>query len=56
MAHATSQRSQPPVPAPPPDAENPALIDGEKAFKIAMISAVLFVAAAVLIILRTRMG
>ena len=57
MAHATTpQRPQVPVPPPPPDAENPALIDAAKAFKIAMISAVLFVAAAVLIIMRTRMG
>ena len=56
MAHATPQKSRPPVPALPPDAENPALIDGEKTFRIAMISAVLFVAAAVFIIMRTRMG
>lgn len=57
MAHApTPHKSQPPVPPLPPDAENPALIDAEKTFRIAMISAVLFVAAAVLIIMRTRMG
>jgi hypothetical protein len=57
MAHAaTPQKSQPPVAPPLPDAENPALIDGAKTFKIAMISAALFVAAAVLIIMRTRMG
>ena len=57
MAHApTPQKSQPPVPPPPPDAENPAMIDGEKTFKITLISAALFVAAAVFIIMRTRMG
>jgi len=57
MAHApTPHESQPPVPPLPPDSENPALIDAEKTFKIAMISAALFVAAAVLIIMRTRMG
>ena len=57
MAHApTPHKAQPPVPPPPPDAENPALIDAEKTFRITLISAVLFVAAAVLIILRTRMG
>jgi hypothetical protein len=57
MAHVTTpQQSQPPVPPPPPDAENPALIDAAKTFKIAMISAALFVSAAVLIIMRTRMG
>ena len=57
MAHATTpHKPQVPVPPPPPDAENPALIDGAKTFKIAMISAVLFVAAAVLIIMQTRMG
>lgn len=57
MAHApTPHTSQPPVPPPPPDAENPAIIDAEKTFKITLISAVLFVSAALLIILRTRMG
>ena len=57
MAHApTPHKAQPPVPPPPPDAENPALIDAEKTFRITLISAVLFVAAALLIILRTRMG
>ncbi len=44
------------VPAPPPDAENPALIDAEKTFNVTVISAVLFVLAAAFIILRTRMG
>jgi hypothetical protein len=49
-------RSAEEVPAPPPDSENPALIDAEKTFKITAISAVLFVLAAAFIILRTRMG
>lgn len=44
------------VPASPPDAENPALLDAEKTFKITAISAVLFVLAAAFIILRTRMS
>jgi hypothetical protein len=49
-------RSAEEVPAPPPDSENPALIDAEKTFKVTAISAVLFVLAAAFIILRTRMG
>ncbi len=57
MAHAPMpNKSQPPVQPPPPDAENPALIDAEKTYKVTLISAALFVAAAVLIIMRTRMG
>ena len=44
------------VPAPPEDAENPALIDAELTFKITAISAVIFVGAALGIILATRMG
>lgn len=44
------------VPAPPPDAENPALIDAAKTFKIAALSALMFCAAATFIILKTRMG
>lgn len=57
MAHApTPHESQPPVTPPPPDAENPAIIDAQKTYRITLISAVLFVAAAVFIIMRTRMG
>ncbi len=57
MAHTTTpHKKQASVPPPPPDAENPALIDAEKTFRITLISAVLFVAAALMIILRTRMG
>lgn len=44
------------VQAPPEDGENPALIDAEKTFKITAMSAILFVLAALFIILRTRMG
>jgi hypothetical protein len=40
----------------PADAENPALIDAEKLFKIILMSAVLFVLAALFVILRTRLG
>ena len=42
--------------APPSDAENPALVDAAKTFKITIISALLFVLAALFIILRTRIG
>ena len=57
MAHPTVPSSrQPDVPPPPADAENPAIIDAEKTFKIAVISAILFCLAASFIILRTRMG
>lgn len=58
MAHAPTPH-EPLAPVPPeapPDAENPAIIDAEKTFRITLISAVLFVAAAVFIIMRTRMG
>jgi hypothetical protein len=58
MAHApTPHQSHSPAPPPPPaDAENPALIDARKTYHIMLISAVLFVSAAVFIVLRTRMG
>jgi len=57
MAHPTAPTSrQPDVPPPPPDADNPAIIDAEKTFKITLISALLFCLAASFIILRTRMG
>jgi hypothetical protein len=57
MAHSTANAPrQPDVPAPPADAENPAIIDAEKTFKITLISALLFCLAASFIILRTRMG
>ena len=44
------------VPAPPADADNPALIDALKTFKITVISAAIFCLCAVFIILSTRMG
>ena len=56
MAHTPSGSNHPDVPPPPPDAENPAIIDAEKTFKITVISAILFCLAAAFIILRTRMG
>ena len=57
MAHPPAPKShQPAVPPPPGDAENPAIIDAEKTFKITLISALLFCLAASFIILRTRMG
>ena len=54
--HSPAQTTPGGVPATPPDAENPALIDALKTFQITLISAVLFIAAAVFIIMRTRMG
>jgi hypothetical protein len=58
MAHAQppEDRPIPPEPATPPDAENPAIIDAAKTFKWTVIGAVFFVASAVFLILRTRMG
>jgi hypothetical protein len=57
MAHAANpQKSQPPVPPAPPDAENPAIIDAAKTFRWTLIGAVFFVGSAVFLILRTRMG
>lgn len=58
MAHApTPHESRSPAPPPPPaDAENPALLDAHKMYVITLIAAVLFVAAAVFIIMLTRMG
>jgi len=57
MAHPTAHApKQPDVPAPPPDAENPAIIDAEKTFRITLVSALLFCLAAAFIILRTRLG
>jgi hypothetical protein len=57
MAHgAPTPNTQPAVPPPPPDAQNPALVDAEKTFRITIISAILFCLAAVYIIMRTRMG
>jgi len=45
-----------PVPAPPADDQNPALVDALKTFRITAISAGLFIGASILIILATRMG
>ncbi len=44
------------VPEPPPDDVNPALIDAHRAFRVTLISAVLFCLASLFILLRTRMG
>ncbi|MDA0327719.1 MAG: hypothetical protein O2958_01710 [Gemmatimonadetes bacterium] len=56
MTEKVLTKKAPGVPAPPPDAENEALIDAEKTFKITVIGAVLFGLASLFIILRTRMG
>lgn len=52
--HPIPQASGPAPPPPPPDNENEAIIDAQKTFQITMISAVLFVLAAVVIIMVTR--
>jgi hypothetical protein len=52
----TTEVAQAGVPAPPPDAENEAILDAEKTFKITVIAAVLFGLASLFIIMRTRMG
>lgn len=46
----------PGVPEVPADAENEALIDAEKTFKITVVASILFGLAALFIIMRTRMG
>ncbi len=46
----------PGVPEVPSDAENEALIDAEKTFKITVLGSILFGLAALFIIMRTRMG
>ncbi len=48
---AAGGRSVPAVPAPPPDDENPALIDARKAFIVTIVGAALFIGAVVLFIL-----
>ena len=52
--HMLPQAAGPAPPSPPPDNENEAIIDAQKTFHITMVSAVLFVAAALVIILVTR--
>ena len=52
--HIIPQAAGPTPPPPPADRENEAIIDAQKTFKITMISAVLFCAAALVIILVTR--
>lgn len=52
--HPIAQAPGPVPPAPPSDAENEAIIDAEKTFKITLVSAALFCLAAAVIILVTR--
>lgn len=52
--HTIPQAPGPTPPPAPPDSENEAIIDAEKTFKITLISAFLFCAAAATIILVTR--
>ena len=54
--HAATPSNLPAVPPAPPDAENPAILDANKTFRITVISAILFCAAAAFLVLRTRMG
>lgn len=56
MTDTITETNRASAPAPPPDAENPAIIDAQKTFKIIAISAALFCLAAFFIILRTRIG
>jgi hypothetical protein len=58
MAHAPTphQSNGPTPPPPPPDAENPAILDARLTYRVMLVTAVLFVASAVFIIMRTRMG
>jgi len=52
----TTEITETDVLAPPPDDENEALLDAEKTFLITAVSAILFVLAALFIIMGTRMG
>jgi len=54
--HAVTETTPAGVPAPPADDENEALIDARKTFVITVGGAVLFVLAALVVILTTRMG
>jgi len=54
--HTVTEATKADPPAPPPDEQNEALLDASKTFTITAIGAVLFCAAALFIILRTRMG
>lgn len=56
MSENAVEKSDAAVPALPPDEENEALIDAEKTFKITVLGSILFGLAALLIIMRTRMG
>lgn len=56
MTDLSVTNTSPDVPAPPPDAENPAILDAEKTFKVTFVSAIVFCLAALFIIMRTRMG
>jgi len=51
------EESEPnPIPDPPSDDENEALIDAEKTYKITLIGVILFGLASLFIIMQTRMG
>ena len=54
--HALTEQGSENVPALPPDSENEALLDAEKTFKITVLGSILFVAAALFIIMSTRMA
>ena len=54
--HAVKDATGEGVPALPPDAENEALIDAAKTFKITVFGSILFGLAALFIIMATRMG
>ena len=56
VEHTVTEATHPSPPAPPEDAENPALMDLKKTFMWFVITFVGFAACAAFIILRTRMG
>jgi len=56
VEHTVTEATHPSPPAPPEDAENPAIIDLQQTFKWFVITFVVFAACAALIILQTRMG
>jgi|TARA_B100000745_G_C19863318_1_gene287373 hypothetical protein len=56
VEHTVTEATHPSPPAPPEDAENPAIIDLQQTFKWFVITFVGFAACAAFIILRTRMG
>lgn len=55
-ANGPAETIVPGVPAVPSDAENEALIDAQKTYRITVLGAILFGLASLFIIMSTRMG